>query len=101
MALINSILFFGFPVDETFAKSLAKNKPEYLSLFIHNDEAYLKEVNVQGVRYLGKYINNEVTIDQLKLLEVNIVSLLKKLVADYDYQEGNLMLFAFSQSVEA
>lgn len=97
MTLINSTLFLGFSVDEAFASALEKHKPEYISLFIHSRDAYLEEVHFQGVRYLGKYMNNEEPLIQLELLEANIFSILKKLVPDYDYSGSNLILFALPQ----
>lgn len=99
MTLINSSLFLGFPVDEPFLSALEKNKPDYISLFIHSGDAYLEDVQFQGVRYLGKYVNNEEPITQFELLEANIFSLLKKLAADYDFSSSNLVLFALPQNV--
>ncbi len=98
MNLLNSSLFFGFCVDEVFARSLAKHKPEYISLFVHADDNYLQELHHQGKYYLGKCVNNTESVTQLKLLEANIYSLLKKLVADYPYTDSDLVLLAFSKT---
>lgn len=91
------MLFLGFPIDETFNHSLNKNKPEYVSLFIDTDDNYLKKVEFRKVLYLGKFIPQEVYLTQLELLETNIVSLLKKLVVDYDYSKSKLFLFALKK----
>lgn len=93
MTTLNSLLFLGLPIDESFAILLKKNKPEYISLFINSNNIYLEEINFQEVRYLGKYVKNEESLTQLKLLEANIYSLLKKLAANYDYSKSNLVLF--------
>ena len=54
---------------------------------------YLEEVDFQGIRYLGKYVNNEEPLANLDLLEANIFSILKKLVSEYPYQDTHLVLF--------
>lgn len=95
--MINGSLFLGFSVDESFASSLEKNKPEFNALFIQSDDAYLREIQFQGVRYLGKFVNNEEPLAQIELLEAHIFSLLKRLVADYNYQNTNLILFALPE----
>lgn len=97
MTLPDSTLFLGFPVDEAFSSALEKINPDYFSLFVQSEDAYLKEVHFQGVRYLGKYVNDEEPLTQLGLLEANVFSLLKKLVTDYDYSKTNLVLFALPQ----
>ena len=93
MALIEPKLFFGFPINDSFSHALMQNKPEYNSLFIQEGDAYLKKVTFHGMCYLGKYINNEVPLNQLESLEIHIFSLLKKLVANHNYST-HLVLFA-------
>ncbi len=93
MTTINGLLFLGFPINESFSSALERNKPEYISLFIGSGDTYLNEVHFEGSRYLGKYIENETSLGQLELLEANIFSLLKKLVADYAYKSSHLFLF--------
>lgn len=96
--MIDSSLFLGFPVDDSFSEALKQNKPEFLALFINSGEAYLDEVQFEGVRYLGKYVKNEESLKQLELLKTNIFSLLKRLVANYDYLNSNLILIALPKN---
>lgn len=86
-------LFLGFPVDSLFAKKLAMLDTGYVSLFIQHNETYLREVTYNNVKYLGKAAGKVNELTALDLLEANIISLLKKLVSDYPYQQNSLHLF--------
>jgi hypothetical protein len=95
---MNTTLFLGFPLDDGYIVQMQKNKPEYLELFIRSGSDYLQKVEFDKVSYLGKFVQNEEPLAQLELLEANIYSLLKKLVADYSYQNTPLILFAIRLS---
>jgi hypothetical protein len=86
-------LFLGFPVDPTFTKELSQIDPQLVALFIQNDDNYLKEIVYHDVRYLGKFAGKISDTSDLKLLEANIYSLLKKMIPDYPYENVPLVLF--------
>lgn len=87
-------LFFGFPLDPIYIKKLEKINPYLYSQFIGDSEEYLKEVNAEGLRYLGKNLGKITSIAKLELIEANIYSLLERLVPDYPYNETSLYLFS-------
>lgn len=93
MDLIQSSLFLGFPITPLFREALQRNKAEVLSFFIHPGGDYLQEIQYQGMDYLGKWVENPSTLHQISLLEEHILSLLKKLVVEYPYQNESLNLF--------
>lgn len=93
--MYNSSLFLGFPVSYSYADALTKIDPQILNLFIsENIESYLKEVSVDGVRYVGKFVEEVLTIPDLVVLEKNIYSVLNKFVPDYPYEDVPLVLLA-------
>jgi hypothetical protein len=91
-------LFLGFPVDALYELQLAQANPNIVALFVQktNDE-YLREIFHNEIRFLGKNIGKMTSLTQLELLENNIYSLLKKLVADFPYDEIPLYLFPVEQ----
>lgn len=91
--MFTAVLFLGFPIDSFFAKKLAALDPAYVSLFIQNNETYLREITYDNVRYLGKVVGNVYELIALDSLEANILSLLKRLVDDYPYEQNSLHLF--------
>ena len=70
--MISAKLFLGLPVSSEIAAHLAKINPKILSLFIQNEENYLKEVICRENRFLGKCIENAIDLPSLELLEKNI-----------------------------
>jgi hypothetical protein len=90
----NTSLFLGLLVDSQFSVELDKNSKDLLSYYIKSSDEYLREVDFDGKRYLGKFIQNEEPIYQLELIETHIISLLKKLVPHYPYENSHLVLFA-------
>ncbi len=87
-------LFLGFPIDHAFAEALKSIDSQLANLFIRkNDDSYLQEVSYNGVRYLGKFAGEINDPASLKLLEENIYSLLKRIVPNYQFERGALVLF--------
>ncbi len=69
------------------------------ALFIRNDtEDYLREIIHQDCHYLGKFAGEVSDCHHLRLLEVNIYSLLKKIVPGYPCEGVPLQLFPVSMS---
>lgn len=92
--MMNASLFLGFPTDASFDKALDNIDANILSIFINNHADYLKEVTHEGIRYIGKYVGGIAHTSQLALLEVNIYSLIKKIVPNYTVETIPLELFA-------
>lgn len=91
--MIELDLFLGFPVDRNFQERLQEIKPELLSLFIGPDPAYLQELSSEEGYFLGKKIGKEIDLENLRLAEENIYSLLKRLLPDYPVKDVSLILF--------
>ena len=97
--LFGAALFLGFPVDDSFAKTLETVDAQLAALFIRKDASdYLQEVIYRNVRYFGKFAGEISDIVQLRLLEANIYSLLKKIVPHYQSEKIPLLLFPVSTS---
>lgn len=86
-------LFVGFPVDSLFAKELDKTNPNVVSTFIQEAGDYLHDYTHNDIRYLGKHAGKNLTLIQLDMLEINIYSLLRKIVPEFPYDETPLYLF--------
>lgn len=89
-------LFLGFHVPAEYAGKLNRVSPEVLALFIQDNPVYLRQVVIDDVVYLGKFIGKNVEVDTLSLIQNHILSLLKKLVPEYPYSEDDLLLFPLS-----
>lgn len=92
--MLDSQLFFGFPVDSTYQALLDKKSPSLLSLFIKDHPDYLYYIEERGTRYLGKKIGPRLEVSKLDLNQNHIYSLLKRLVPEYPYETIPLALFA-------
>jgi hypothetical protein len=92
MAMYSVKLFFGFYVNEELADELIKVNPKLLALFIQNEENYLKEIEIQNKRYIGKGIESSIDLVSLELLQANIYSLLKKILPTYPFEKSPLIL---------
>ncbi len=79
-------LFLGFATDEQFNGELNRINPHLFSLLVGKEE-YLTEVNHKGNRYLGKPLQGYPTLGQLEDLEKHLLSLLRRLVPHYHFEQ--------------
>lgn len=87
-------LFFGFPINEKFKARLQEVNPYFLSLFIREGDDYLQQVTFNHEQFLGRKIGQASQLSKLESLQVNIYSILKKLVPDFSVEEIPLVLFS-------
>ena len=85
-------IFLGFPVSEAMNDALKRVNPSLLALFTQGGDDYLEEYCYQEQRYLGKAIGESVDTAKLRLVEANILSLLKRLLPDYPFLASFLVL---------
>jgi hypothetical protein len=85
-------LFLGLPLHLEFAKELQTIPISLRSSFIQDHPDYLQMIEHNGVTYLGKRIGTLLPLNSLELLEANIYSLLKCLVAHYTLKKDELRL---------
>lgn len=91
-------LFFGLLVNEEFANHLSKVNPDLLALFIQNKEDYLSDITVENMRFIGKYIDKAVDLTSLELLQLNIYSIVKRILPEYTCENNPLILFPLQDS---
>lgn len=81
--MLESQLFFGVELDSNLEKLLQKANPYAVKMFLGGDEEYLQEKLCGPRRFLGKSIQGAaLPVEQLELLEANIQSLIRNLLAD-------------------
>lgn len=90
--IVPSRLFFGFLVEDSFARQLALVADDLKNFIVQNEDPYLHKISHEGKVYLGKYVESELNLAALQLVETNIFSLLKKLIPDYPYRDSELFL---------
>ena len=90
-------LFIGFAVDDEIEKGLHRANPHAVDLFIQNNSEYLHEAHAADTRYLGKYLTAAHNIEQLRMVENNIASLITKLVPNFDPTATTPVLFAVAK----
>lgn len=92
-------LYLGLLVDDSFLKELRQLPPGLHDLFIQNqDSTYLQQIEFEGKTYLGKYLGTSIETSLLDALQVNIYSLLKRLIPHYPYDQHPLLLLAVPSS---
>lgn len=84
--------FLGFPIAPSYANKLSALDPDYYAL-ITQGESYLREIEYEGKRYLGKAAGSLINRDSFETLEANIYSLLNKLFPEHPYEQTPLVLF--------
>ena len=86
--------FFGFPVDTQYQTALSQLDRKIYCVFVRpeGEESYLQEYTHGSQLYLGKKLGTLIECTTLELLQVNIYSLLKKLVPGYPYEAIPLQL---------
>lgn len=87
-------LFLGIPVDQRLAKKLSMVDPALCSVYIHDSDLYLQEVDHLAEKFLGKRISGSIDLPNLELLRKNILSLFEKLLPDHPVHDQQLVLFA-------
>lgn len=91
----NTLLFLGFPISSDFASRLNCTPEPILHSFIQDHPDYLQKIEHQGMEYIGKSLEFPVDTRLLELIEANIYSLLRRLVADYSYETTPLCLIGY------
>lgn len=86
-------LFMGVVVEGSFASQFSSANPQLVALFLNPEREYLLEMKHEGKTYLGKTVSTSADLASLDQMEANIVSLLKKIVPDYPYDDLELVLF--------
>lgn len=94
MTLPTAQLYLGCPLNDHYETLLSKLDPSLRNLFINSSDEYLQEITFRNKRFLGKTVGAKVTLDQLRLLEVNIHSLLAKLFPHHSSHAHPLKLFS-------
>ncbi|MGZ3732924.1 MAG: hypothetical protein ACXU9U_04230 [Parachlamydiaceae bacterium] len=92
-------LFFGFQIDTLFQDALSAVNKQLLGIFIRNDDEYLQELTYEKRRYLGKFVNSPLDLAALELLQVNVYSMLKRLVPNYPYEQSSLWLIPLADFI--
>ncbi|MFA6916335.1 MAG: hypothetical protein WC222_08055 [Parachlamydiales bacterium] len=100
MQYVQIDMFFGFPVDEHFSAALKSLDPRMIDLYVQEGEAYLQSIENEGNKYLGKPVGPITETSTLELLQLNIYSILKKLVPNFPYETTPLQLVPIVHSLE-
>lgn len=96
MDLFHPQLFLGFPVDEACSQQLKMQNKSILDTFLSEGDTYLKQLNSNGVEYIGKFVGEISDLESLELLEKNIYSLLRRILPDYEFKKRPLILLTIS-----
>lgn len=75
-------LFLGLPLDPTFEWEMRKSNP-YLVSMLTTTGPYLQKIEINNKKYLGKFLSPTPHLSEIDLLEVHILSLLRKIAPHY------------------
>lgn len=90
-------LFLGFPISDDFRSRLNGVNPHLFDRFVNEGSEYLREVEHDGIKYLGKFVGGILETGRSELLETNIFSMIKRLVPDFSYDDTSLVLLATNE----
>ena len=90
-------LFFGFPIEQDLERLLRKSTPQILRIFIDNKSEYLHELIHEEKRYLGKFLGEMATIDDLELIQSNIYSIVKRIAGECDFSSHPAVVLVTAQ----
>lgn len=91
----DSSLFLGYPLSESYLSQLENLPSPLIEAFIQNQRSeYLQKIEHDGVFYLGKCLESPFDLKDADSLQANLLSLLKKLVPDYPYDQNPIVLIA-------
>lgn len=91
--MFTAALFIGLEVTPPLQKALLLADQQAIKAFVNDDDAYLQDISHGGKRYLGKYAGSQTDISSLELLEVNIRTLLAKILPPEGFADLPLHLF--------
>lgn len=92
-------LFLGFRLEKEFQSELDLVPEPLKALFIQNHPDYIQKIDYEGLPYLGKHLGSPVEFNQIDLVKENVISLLRKMVPNYPYENIPLVLFPVSKSL--
>lgn len=91
MTLTSSHLFLAISISGDFLTTLKKSP--FYSQFLDKSPTELKLIEQNDALYLGKDLGEEIDVEHLKLVEANLLSLLKKLSPEQTIDSNSLILF--------
>lgn len=91
------VLFLGYPMTAALDEAIRKLDPARESHFFqdHTSNYYLQIASEGSQQFLGKCAGKLISIEELKLLETNISSLIRQLLPDCTLQHKSI-LFAYT-----
>lgn len=94
---MDTALFLGTPLVGELSLLLAIATPSLKAHFIKNDPSYLQIISHEGKDYIGKFADPSTTLIQLDQLEINIQTLLTKLLPGYTHPADTFYLLPTAQ----
>ena len=90
-------LFLGLPLSADDCEKLIELDPLLVQVFIKEQPSdYLQRVESEGITYLGKGLQSPYDMADMESLQININSLLRKLLPNDSEAIRPLMLIALS-----
>lgn len=100
--VFNIPLFFGFFLDENLQTKIKEINPYQENLFLNDQTGnYLQGLVYDNQNLIGKWIGSITTLQQLKLLENHIYSILAKVIPTFDAKNYPLMIIPVPQIHES
>lgn len=91
-------LTLAYPLDTEAEAELEALSPTFRSLFIGSQE-HLIDFTYEGRRCLGKKLGAFIDLDALSFLELNFISLLKKLLPNRSFSMRAILLVVEQEQV--
>lgn len=85
-------LFLGLSITKTISNAVQKSGKS--ELILRSDSRHLQTIELSGKKYIGKFAEVPVDMESVKLLQVNVASLLQKLILEITIDPSQLELIA-------
>ena len=98
--MFSAKLFLGLEIDSQIDRSLKKIDPELLHAFVNDNDVYLQMIVDGENRYLGKFAGDHTDLSALDQLEMNIRTLLGRVLTEENVSDLPLSLFPVLEANE-
>ena len=95
--IFSTQIFVGVPVSSGINEFLNSVDPLLKDLLIQSNDTYLREIEYQDQKYLGKFAGTVSSIQSVELLKDNVLSLLKKLFITLPLEEKDVFIVALPE----
>lgn len=91
---VKESLFVGLQITSSLKANLDRCNPALAFYYKDNDPRYLQTTTINAMQYLGKSINQGMSVSELEDVARSVRSMVLKIAPEYRIGEGSIKVFA-------